>query len=299
MALTAKKTDTSAEFESRLHERLYEANPNFDHTQVDLTAFCPPRAKIDCLTISKREGIPFSDVRSLQQQLTGKVARPNNQQRIATIHDPSNADLRYLAKHYADAEITMIEIAVDVYLPQWSNDLYLLRGLKLQLRHCLAPQRHKNFIEPERKFFNLQNGYYSPDVISDKDSAPTTIKYFTRSRDHSLKLYLKTRDQDRSLTRPFLRTELRMDTPMWAGLGKASDFCDFGRNLRKYCSDVFSIGKSFNLDDIAGTKWAKYGASWDLKGNKKLQVRPNSSANKMFGDALSELGRGIVRATSR
>ena len=90
-----------------------------------------------------------------------------------------------------------------------------------------------------------------------------------------------------------------MNSPMWAGFGTANDLYDFGRNLHKYCSYAFSIGKSFNLDDNAGTKWAKCGASWDLKGNKKLQVRPNSAANKVFGDALSELGRGIVRATNR
>jgi len=299
MALPAKKLDESAIFELGLHAQLLKLDRDFNHTRVDLKPFNRPHAKIDCITISRPVGITNAEICFMQLQLNGTVKRPNNRPRTATIHDPSNADLRFLTKHYADAQIDSIEIAIDVHLPNRSNDLYLFRGLKLQLRHCLAPQRHQNFPNTERKFFDLNCGQYIHDAASNSNGAPTTVTYSSAFKGHSLKLYLKTRDQNKPSPTVFVRTELRIESPSWAGLEFVSDLNRFGQNLRKYCSDAFFIGKGFNLDDIAGTKWKKYGSAWDIKGQKNLQVRPDPVANKKFGDALSELGRAIIKATGR
>ncbi|MEO8408422.1 MAG: hypothetical protein ABI476_08340, partial [Oxalobacteraceae bacterium] len=98
--------------------------------------------QLDCITIDHSKKITSDAIKDIRAAMCGTVRRANNQPRSVTIHDPTVDDLQYLLDHYPTAHIGYIEIAVDAYLPQGSNDLYLLRQLKEQIRHCLAPQQH-------------------------------------------------------------------------------------------------------------------------------------------------------------
>ena len=229
-------------------------------------------------------------------EMAAKLSRPNNQPKVVTLHDPSVNDLQYLQEHYPDARVTYIEIAVDAFLPDGSNDLYLLRQLKEQIRHCIAPQEHKNFTRAERKFWNIPENRRSLDAAS--HAAPlTTVTYEARNNGLSLKLYLKTIDQGKPVPVYCLRAEFALKTtaPAWAGLSNVADLPAFTKNLRKHCSKAFCIGRGFKESDTDGHKWKQFGASWDLQKRKGLRIRTDGVANRKFGDALNNLSRSLKR----
>ena len=78
----------------------------------------------------------------------------DNRSTEMTLHDPSATDLRYVIGVDPLAPVYYMEIAVDACLPKGSNKIYLLRGLKEQVFHCLAPQVHKRFVNGKRKYWD-------------------------------------------------------------------------------------------------------------------------------------------------
>jgi hypothetical protein len=111
----------------------------------------------------------------------------------------------------------------------------------------------------------------------------------------SVKLYLKTFDQGKKLSTPFVRTELRMDVPSYAGIECVADIPAFSKRLRTYCAPAFCIGTGFKSGDAGSAKWDKFGAAWSLDPSKGLVVNPNANVNREFGDALNNLARSLGR----
>lgn len=288
--------DSSAMLELTLAEQLRQLNPAFDVSRVDLSPFPKLRAKIDCLTISQPNGIASAEMTQLQHALSGKVTRPNDRPRTATIHDPTSADLKHLIKTYPRARVNYLELAVDAFLPEGSNDLYLLRQLKEQLRHCIAPHQHEQFIQTKRVYWNSVKNRRSHDGAS--NPAPlTTITYQSKQSGQSLKIYFKTIDQGSAAPVYCLRTELALISAAveWAGLDCVADLPAFGQTLRSYASKAFFIGRGFKNDDADQPKWPKYGASWIISDDKGLTIQADAQANRRYGDALNDLGRSLQR----
>lgn len=288
--------DSSALLELQLAEQLRKLNPAFDVTRVDLSPFPTLRAKIDCLTISQQKGISGLELEQLRTVLSGTVARPNEQPRIATIHDPSQADLKHLLAEYPSARIAYLEVAVDVFLPEGSNDLYLLRQLKEQLRHCIAPQKHSRFTDVKRLFWNSTRNQRSSDSAA--NPTPLTTVYYKSPKDGlSLKMYIKTLDQGIGVDRYYLRTELALSSTAceWAELDCVAALPAFGKKLRSYASKAFFIGSGFKVEPVDRKKWSKYGAVWAINESKGLEIQPDAQANRRFGDALNDLGRSLQR----
>jgi hypothetical protein len=295
MYLPKSGLDDSAKFELRLAETLRARNPTFDRSRVDLTPF-KVRAKIDLITIrNPPHGITFAEITEMRGVMSGGLERPNDTPNQVTIHDPTRADLRYLFNNKSSYQVSAIEIAVDFHLPVGTNELYLLRQLKEQLRHCLAPQTHRWFKDTERKYANLVPRRYLLDAVS--NAAPlTTVKYLTRTNVQHLKLYIKTRDNKQPVSHPFVRVELGLRGTDWAKLDLVKDLPVFARNLRKYCTPAFMIGMGFKARSAGDVLWARHGSAWDLTGSKGLRVQPDAAVNKKVGDALSDLGRSITAA---
>jgi hypothetical protein len=295
MYLPARKLDAGAQSEKDYAEHLRRVNPAFDRTQVDLSPFQPLRAKIDFITIRRPPGgISHAEMAAMKTVMSGKLTRPNDQPNSLTIHDPARGDLQYLLANHPSDQVGAIEIAVDAYLPDGSNDLYLLRQLKEQIRHCIAPQMHKHFEKGERLYWDIPRTRNLPDAAA--NLAPLTrVKYKEPMHGMTLKVYVKTLDQGEQLSTPFFRTELRLDTPAWAGLDCIADLRTFADTLRTYCAPAFCIGSEFKSGDLSGKKWNSYGAVWELAASKGLGVVPNEPVNRAFGDALNELGRRLKR----
>src|SRR5450830_29578 len=296
-----KNLDNSALFEKSLAERLASVNSSADLTKVDLTPFLPMRAKIDCITISWPFGSSLTELEQLEEikaRMAGRVALPRDHlgSSFITIHDPELDDFRYLIKHFPKSHINHLEVAVDAHLPDGSNDTYLLRQLKEQLRHCIAPQVHDQFKCVERRYFDLMKKRWVSDASV--HSAPlTTVDYIDRKSGHRLKIYIKSKDRGRPVSQCFVRTELTL-----AGAGPSRAYVDcvedlpaFAKRLRKYCASAFKVGEGFKRGDPGGKRWTKSGAAWAINPSKGMVVQPDPLVNRAFGDALSDLGRSMMR----
>lgn len=294
--LPKSNRDASAMLELSLAEQLRELNPGFNVARVDLSPFPTVRAKIDCMTISQAKGITGAEIRHLNDTLTGTVTRPNERPRTASIHDPTPADLKHLIKVYPDARVEQLEIAVDAFLPYGSNDVYLLRQLKEQLRHCIAPHRHARFVQTKRVYWDLARNRRSHDGVSNPTPL-TTISYLSNKSGQSLKIYLKTIDQGKPTEVCCLRTELALEgaASEWAGIDCVADLPRFGKDLRTYASKAFFIGSGFKNDDTGQQRWRKYGAAWTINDDKGLIIQPDAEANQRYGNALGDLGRSLQR----
>lgn len=288
--------DNSAWFEHGLAEQLRELKPEFDVTRVDLSPFLRPRAKIDYLIIRQPRSISKFELESLKHSVVGSVEHSNLRPRDATIHDPTQADLHYLLTAYPRACILETELAVDMLLPEGCNDVYLLRQLKEQFHHCLAPHRHPLFKGAERVYWDSSRNRRSPDGAS--NLAPLTTFYYQSNKNGlSLKIYLKTLDQGTVAQRYCLRVELKMigTAPEWAGLSTVSDLPRFGKELRSFTSKAFFVGSGFKSEPVERTKWTKYGACWTINEDKGLVIQPDVQVNRVIGEALNDLGRSLQR----
>jgi hypothetical protein len=290
--------DASAQFEKSLAERLASIVPPVDLTRVDLTPFLRLRAKVDCISISYPCGITKVELDELVALMAGRLELPrdNRGSSFITIHDPTLHDLRYIIAHFPEAHIDHFEVAVDAHLPAGSNDIFLLRQLKAQLRHCIAPQSHDQFKSIERRYFDLVLERWVLDATV--HAAPlTTVDYIDHKSGCRLKIYIKTIDHNKPVGQSYLRTELTLSgvAPSWAGMDRVEDIPKFAKRLRKYCASAFTIGRGFKRGDPGGERWKKSGAAWAINPRRGLAVQPDAAVNRAFGDALSDLGRSLMR----
>lgn len=125
----------------------------------------------------------------------------------------------------------------------------------------------------------------------------TTVEYIDRKSGCRLKVYIKTKDHQKVVAQPWVRTELTLSgaAPGWAGLDRMEDLPKFAIELRRYCASAFTIGHGFKKSDTDGSRWNKSGAAWAMKASKDLIVRRDAAVNRAFGDALSDLGRSLMR----
>lgn len=290
--------DESALFEKSLAEQLASLTPPVDLTRVNLTPFLRLHAKVDCISISWPRRIKAEELEEMATLMPGRLELPrdNHGSSFITIHDPTLDDLRYLIAHFPKSHIDHFEVAVDAHLPPGSNDIYLLRQLKEQLRHCIAPQAHDHFKSAERRYFDLERVRWTRDATA-QEAPLTTVEYIDRKSGCRLKIYIKSKDHRRPVKQRYLRTELTLSgaAPSWAGMDLMEDLPKFAKRLRKYCASAFTVGRGFKRGDPGGERWKKSGATWAINPSKGLAVQPDACVNRAFGDALSDLGRSLMR----
>jgi len=304
MIFPTTNLDASAEFENKLAIQLATLRPDADLTRVDLTPFQPLKQKIDCITISWPSSITPSQMKATADTIGERLKLSRDWRKggsiaagcFITVQDPTINDLRFLIDNFPASRVTHLEIAIDAHLPTGSNELYLLRQLKEQIRHCIAPHTHPDAGQLKRKYFDLGCKRFLPDRPS--HPAPlTTVIYEDKIAGHRLSIYLKTKDNGKPVPTPFLRTELRLDAGACeqAGMPTLGHFPNFVEILRSYCSTSFQIGCGFKYKDIDNIKWKKYGAAWVIKHPKGLRIKPDAGVNRAFGAALNELSRSLKR----
>lgn len=292
-----EELDDSANYEMALAIRLLEMEPTPMLSRVDLTPFLPLKAKVDCITISFPWEITQQQMEEMNVLMGKRWDAPMDGRGpwFITVQDPTLADLRYLMKNFPNQSVDRLEIAVDAHLPPGCNDVYLLRRLKEQIRHCLAVQDHVWFDDVKREYFDLKSRRWLHDSAA--ANAPlTTVNYESRKTGMGMKIYIKTIDGKSEIGTPFVRTELTLTgvAPDHAGIYTIADLPQFSRKLRKFCSDAFSFGKGYKTGDSDGTIWQKYGAAWTFNQSKGLKLDRDKEANKAFGTALSNLRRSLV-----
>lgn len=303
MILPSTNLDNSAQFELNLADQLSVREPNAQLYLVDLSPFTTLKAKIDCIAIRPTCPITEAEKREMYSRFGSRVKirrdrfanREVQLEPSIGLQDPNPDDLRFLMQRYPTARVTRLEIAIDAKLPYGENDIYLLRRLKEQLRHCLAPQAHPDASKLQRKYFDLGCKRYVRDPA--KYEAPLTTVIWEGKSGPRVSLYIKTIDNNRLVPEPFLRTEVMLDIATCgdAGLNTTKDLPVFAKELRKYCSPAFYIACGFKHDDAEDVKWKSKGAVWDISKNKNLGLRPDSDINRAYGAALNELSRRLQR----
>ncbi len=296
--LHIESLDDSGKVEFALSNRLRKEEPALDITRVDLRPFEPPKAKIDCIKF----GWPFdADVEVLKrmQTLVGvrlKLPQDPIGESFIAIQDPTLDDFRVIYKEFPEMDVRQIEIAVDFRLPYGSNYGYLLRRLKEQLRHCMAPHEHPHFKESKRTYFDPKSKHWRVDSAA-QECPYTTVRIESQSG-MIMKTYIKTKDQKMDVANPFVRLELtlRGAATELAGLDKLKDLPFFVDRMRKYCMNAFVIGQGFKQNDPIGSKWKEKGAVWGVVPSKGLLVKSDVDVHKAIGDAINELRRSLKRA---
>lgn len=292
--------DLPAQTERLWAHELRERQPSFSRTRVDLQGFEPLRAKVDCLTLVMPRSFSASDLVALKGAVACKVHRPNDRPREVSLHDPSLDDLRHLYQSWPEARLSYLEIAVDAFLPPGANDLYRLRGLKEQLHHCAAPVLHPCLHQAKRLYWNLSQGRRS--LCPKTSVAPLTAEFYkTTNQITDFKLYLKMIDHGEFLTQPHVRMEFAMDigTLEWAGLDTVQAMPAFGKELRRYLSNAFFIGRGYKKGDPDGSQWNRFGVSKIIGNLEGVALMPDAQANRVVGDALNTLGRAFQRISCK
>ena len=296
--LHVESLDDSGKYELALADRLRMEESKPDITRVDLSPFEAPKAKIDCIKF----GWPFDaeiEVLECMRQLIGvrlKLPQDPIGESFIAIQDPTLDDLRFIYKEFTEMDVRHIEVAVDFRLPQGSNDVYLLRRLKEQLRHCMAPHEHPHFKESKRTYFDPKSKHWRVDSAA-QECPYTTVRNESQSG-MIMKTYIKTKDQKMHVANPFVRLELtlRGAATEFAGLDKLKDLPFFVDRMRKYCMNAFVIGQGFKQNDPIGSKWKEKGAVWGAVASKGLSVKSDVDVHKVIGDAINELRRSLKRA---
>ena len=114
---------------------------------TSLGLFGSPKAKIDCLTISRPASLDTMQKWSdLKNAITGRIQTPAPKSKRKgewiAIHDPHVSDLQWLLDNHPEARILEIEIAVDFTLLDNDSGLKPLRELHGLLKTRLFPERH-------------------------------------------------------------------------------------------------------------------------------------------------------------
>lgn len=301
MFLPRKGRDKSAHHELMLAKQLHEEEPDFDHTCVNLAPF-RLRAKIDCITIKSKAFKEAMNEGALQ--VLSATVCGDNRSNERTLHDPTPEDLRYVISVDPLAPVYYIEIAVDASLPIGSNQIYLLRGLKEQAVHCLAPQVQKRFVNGTRTYWDT--GVKRWAYCATARRAPlTSVRFKCKRNGIAVAAYIKTLDQGKETNQTVFRIEFKVSgaEPGHMGIETMADLPNFLKNLRKMCMGAFTFGCGFQEGTQRAPKsnasaealWSRHGAAWVLTHSKGLTLRRDAKVNRAYGDALNELQRAFKR----
>ena len=295
-----------------------------DYTEL-IANFERPKAKFDLITLRLPTGIQTAaDAARLAAHVEGRITAPKkwrgrDDDRL-TIHDPTRADLQILIDEHHDTEILALEVAVDFRLKDGSNDPVRLAELHGWLKTCLFPQRHDRMKHTgRRKYYDEADRTIKTDTLKTR-SADNSVYWANLSGYEQVRLYIKTEDQKR----PISRHSVRLETTLSRGGCQQIDIHRVGllplfvNDLRRYLSGFFNVSagikpkikrtrtkdSTMRLDasrladrELArvNRSWNRYGAAWAAKHG--YSVIPDTKTNRVIGEALKGLRQNHLALT--
>ncbi len=233
-------------------------------------------AAIDFITIGAID--PCHTLSRIHQQpslesLAKKIKVPRGME-VFTVHDPNAADLQLLIDRLPEQPVEKIEIAVDLFLLDGSNNPQMLKDAYLFIRQNLYPAKHPGFAGAiNRKRYHPQ-GQIRKNPLGDKDGTGainrkryhpqgqirksplgdkdgTCTMYWVNERQHiQVRLYIKTLDNNMPVAQHCVRLEVTLpraacqDHAVW----RLYMLPNFGQNMRKLLSPLFSFAKGIKPD---------------------------------------------------
>lgn len=206
-------------------------------------------AKIDFITIAFPRGIRTNaDALRLGSSIRGRVEvakrwRDDRDDWI-TIHDPHRDDLQYLLNNYPEAEILTLEVAVDFFLKDGTNDLERLQAAHRHLTVNLVPafpqKFHRSPSGVQRKIY--KDGKISRDTMKTSSSGMST--YWTDACQwEQVRAYVKTLDNKHPIDRHSARIEVTLDRGgcQTAGVNRVCLLPSFAKKIRSGLSPFFRV----------------------------------------------------------
>lgn len=233
-----------------------------------------------------------------------------------TIHDAAFGDIEFLLTHYPDAEILSLEIAVDFFLRDGSNDPARLIGLYADLRHCLFPQRADALKGARRKHYDEQSRQIERDALRTRAGAGS-IYWTDATGAVQTRMYRKTIDNKQAVSQQSVRIESSFSRAgcQNEGLLAVADLPGFFSTLRKRCAPMMHVAEGIKPatprcrattpEAIAKHQreaekeqrrvdraWVRFGSAWAAKHG--YGVIPDTVMNRAIGDALNNLQRSLT-----
>jgi len=265
------------------------------------------KAKIDFITV----GLPTSiktplDGHRFLSAIRGRVHvvkrwRDSRDDWI-TIHDPHRDDLQYLLDNYPDTEILALEIAVDFFLKDGTNDLERLQSAHRHFTINLFPQRHQRLAAGAQRKIYADDGKIRPDTM--KTGSGGRSVYWTNATGwEQVRLYVKTRDNKKPIERHSTRLEVSLSRGgcQRTGIDRVCLLPDFSKRVRRYLSPFFKVAAGIKPDKLrtraknpdrasrvakenerarktAERSYMRFGAAWAARHHKKIIIDTQTSA---------------------
>ena len=217
-------------------------------------------------------------------------------------------------------ELLTLEISLDFYLKDKSNDELRLEELRSWLAKTLYPQKHAHFKERSwRKYYDE----WSKKVMRDRmlTKGRKTIYWCTANGSDQIRLYTKKIDNKKPLKTHCVRLEITLLRGGCQNLGVNRIFMlpKFVIDMRKTLSPYFSVAKYIKpsskrasrskdpiklaiinkasaSEDIKLRKYSdRYGVAWALKHD--YPVQPDSEVNRFIGQGLKKLRENLSKLT--
>lgn len=251
-----------------------------------------------------------------------------------TIHDATPATIAYLVNEHGSHRVRDIEISLDYFLKDGSNDPARLLALHRYLVHCLCPGHtliRKTYLQT-----GADSGRYVRDGLETQNKGTSAIWEHVY-KGFKVRLYIKTIDNKKPIERHSVRLEVNLDHVELEktfnpddGEARLSRIGEDGpfrvhmlprlfRALRSYLTGFLYVAEGivpkFQRTRAVGQKaerienansreackvehcWRRYGAAWASRHD--YRVRPNADANDEIGRALTELQRQLKREIAR
>lgn len=287
-----------------------------DYTEL-VAHFGKPKAKIDFITLRLPACIRYgADALRFSERISGRITAPKawrgSKDDCLTIHDPTRADLQFLIDEHHDTEILALEVAVDFFLKDGSNDPARLRALHAWLTTRLFPQRHDRMKgKGRRKYYDEADGTIKTDNLKTR-STDKTVYWTAPDGFEQVRLYIKDSDDKRPIDRHCVRIEVTLHRGgcQYADVHRVGLLPHFADNLRRYLSPFFNIAtgikpkikrtrtkdptKALEAARAADKErarvernWTACGAAWAAK--HRYATVPDTKTNRLVGVALKGL----------
>lgn len=139
-----------------------------------------------------------------------------------TIHDPAPATLAYLVEGCPSVEIRELEVALDYFLADGTNDRQRLERLHAHIAHSLAPGRFvRSYFDPSKG----RKGKYVRDRLQSKNCGKTVIWEGRYGGFRvKIKVYIKVQDNGTPIDRHSVRLEITLGQGATAALFNPDDY---------------------------------------------------------------------------
>jgi hypothetical protein len=291
--------------------------------------FNPPKAKIDYLSFNVPPPIWDNPETwsNFEQELSkhGCCAKLSGRGQYVnvktTIHDPSLEAIQFLIDEYPDTTTHTLEIAIDFFLKDGSNDPARLVALHDWLKRRLYPQRHEEMQTGFRKFYDESNNSIQRDTLETR-SSDKTIYWADSGGWKQVRLYIKTKTIVDGKPIPITQHSVRLEVTLFPGgcqnakVHQIGLIPDFAVRMRRYLFPFLNVAKGIK-PQIKRTRtknptkaqlaekeaererkrverhWKRYGAAWAAKHGYKIV--PDADTNRLIGSGLKGLQDDLKR----